>query len=555
VGAVAGLLTKGVFAADYTDVSVTQAKAMIDQKPALVILDVRNQSEYDARHIRNAKLIPVWQLASRLDELNKNDEILVYCKGGGRSANASLILADHGFSSIFNMLGGIDAWIDAAYPVYIKYSSIQGAIDNATIGDTINVSIGNYSEHLTIDKSLTLEGENENTTIIDGSGNGTVIDVWSENVTITHFTIQGSGCSCADYAGVYVRPWSNNLNLTENNIEHDGYGVKLVKASNTIIHNNQILENSFGIEIILSSGNSIVDNKIAWNGFGVDLNPSSDNAIVGNNITGNTTHDIMIRSSSDGNVLTNNEITMSSYGVRLYSSTNNTFNGNLIQYTVIGFDITNSTGNSLYQNSFMDNQQYVQFDEQGLNNTWDEGNVTGGNYWDNYIGVDSNHDGIGDSPQVLDSSNQDNYPLMGKFSTFTTSAGNELDVTSNSTVENLQYFSSNNSIMLRVTNVTGNQHEGFCRLTIPHSVLPPPYTVTINSNPVNYVTAYENSTISIIYFSYQHSTIEITVVPEYPWFVFLALAAGTTLLSMIVYRRDRAHKRLAKASTKAGLTS
>jgi parallel beta-helix repeat protein len=554
-GAVVGLFAKGVLAADYTDVSVTEAKAMIDQKPALVILDVRNQSEYDAGHIRNAKLIPVWQLASRLDELNKNDEILVYCKKGARSANASITLIDHGFSDIFNMLGGIDAWINATYPVYIKYSSIQGAIDNATAGDVINVSIGNYSEHLIIDKPLTLEGENETTTIIDGGGNGTVIDVSSENVTITDFTIQGSGCSCADYAGVYVRPWSSNLNLTENNIEHDGYGVKLAKASNTIIHYNEIVENSFGIEILLSSGNSIVGNKIAWNGFGVDLNPSSDNAIVGNNITGNITHDIMIRSSSDGNVLTNNEITMSNYGVRLYSSANNTFNGNLIEYTVIGFDITNSTGNSLYQNSFMDNGQHVQFYEQGLTNTWDEGNVTGGNYWDNYTGVDSNQDGIGDSPQVLDSSNQDNYPLMGKFSAFTISAGNELDVTSNSTVENLRYFSSNNSIILLVTNVTGNQREGFCRLTIPHSVLTPPYIVTIDSNSVDYVTAFENSATSIIYFSYQHSTIEITVVPEYPWFFFLALAAGTALLSMMVYRRDRQRKRFIKASAKACVTS
>ena len=95
-------------------------------------MDVRNQSEYDAGHIRNAKLIPVWQLATRLNELNKTDEILVYCKSGVRSAAASLTLADNGFSHVYNMLGGIMAWINVTYPVYVKYSSIQGAINNAT---------------------------------------------------------------------------------------------------------------------------------------------------------------------------------------------------------------------------------------------------------------------------------------------------------------------------------------------------------------------------------------------------------------------------------------
>ena len=73
----------------YTNVSVSEAKVMIDSDPALVILDVRYQYEYDDGHIRNAILIPSDQLSSRLDELDKEKDTLVYCRSGGRSAAAS----------------------------------------------------------------------------------------------------------------------------------------------------------------------------------------------------------------------------------------------------------------------------------------------------------------------------------------------------------------------------------------------------------------------------------------------------------------------------------
>lgn len=545
MSAFVGIMAMGALAGNYADVSVTEAKTMIDQRHSLVILDVRNQSEYDSGHIRNAKLIPVWQLASRLNELNKADEILVYCKKGARSASASLTLADNGFSHVYNMLEGITAWINNTYPVYIKYSSIQEAINNATDGDTINISSGLYYERLTINKPLTLEGEDKDTTIVDARGNGTVFDVVSESVTITDFTIQGSGCSCAEYAGIYARPGSRNLNLTKNSVVNNGYGIKVVNASNFTLSHNEITDNSIGIEIRYSSGNAIIGNKIADNVYGLNLNPSCGNIIVGNNITSNTILDAMLRSSSNDNIFKQNKLIASWCGIRLYSSFNNTFNGNLLAHNNIGIDTQNATGNDFYQNSFTDNNLHIQFfeDEPSLPNTWDNGNITGGNYWSNYNGIDSNHDGIGDSPQILDSSNQDNYPLMGTFSIFTTSADNELSVISNSTIEDLQYFSSNNTIKMHVTNTTENQHGGFCRLTIPHIVLPPPYTVTINNNPANYTTTYENATISIIYFSYQHSTQEILVTPEFPPSVFLALIWGASLLSLIAYRRKRTPER------------
>src|SRR4030042_6336139 len=84
-------------ATGYTVVTVIEAKTMIDSNPSLVVLDVRNQSEYVTRHIRNAVLIPLFELNDSLNQLNPADEILVYCLAWSRSTSASEILVAHGF--------------------------------------------------------------------------------------------------------------------------------------------------------------------------------------------------------------------------------------------------------------------------------------------------------------------------------------------------------------------------------------------------------------------------------------------------------------------------
>ena len=81
------------------------------------ILDVRTQEEYDAGYIRGSTLIPVQELKERLDEVPKDKKILVYCRTGRRSTQASEILADNGFKEIYNMKGGIVDWTNAGYEV------------------------------------------------------------------------------------------------------------------------------------------------------------------------------------------------------------------------------------------------------------------------------------------------------------------------------------------------------------------------------------------------------------------------------------------------------
>ncbi|VVB96707.1 Thiosulfate sulfurtransferase GlpE [uncultured archaeon] len=102
--------------AQYIDVNVQQAKEMIDSGNVF-ILDVRTQEEYDTGHIKNSTLIPVQVLDKKLNELPRDKKILVYCKSGGRSAQASGILVNDGFKEIYNMKGGITDWTNAGYEV------------------------------------------------------------------------------------------------------------------------------------------------------------------------------------------------------------------------------------------------------------------------------------------------------------------------------------------------------------------------------------------------------------------------------------------------------
>jgi len=111
-----------VKAQSYTTISVHEAYAMINSSilyPNLIVLDVRDQSEYNVNHICNATLIPLSELETRITELDPyNDtEIIVYCLSGGRSTSASLILVNNGFTKIYNMRGGITEWISADYEI------------------------------------------------------------------------------------------------------------------------------------------------------------------------------------------------------------------------------------------------------------------------------------------------------------------------------------------------------------------------------------------------------------------------------------------------------
>jgi adenylyltransferase/sulfurtransferase len=103
------------------EIDVTEVKQKIDRGADFVLVDVREPHEYQIASIPQAKLIPLGELGRRLGELDPDDEIVVHCKSGGRSAKAVEFLRQQGFKDVSNMRGGILAWSDKVDPKVPKY--------------------------------------------------------------------------------------------------------------------------------------------------------------------------------------------------------------------------------------------------------------------------------------------------------------------------------------------------------------------------------------------------------------------------------------------------
>lgn len=103
------------------EITVQQLKQWMDDKKKIVLLDVREPNEYEIAKLPGSRLVPLGNLPARVSELDSADEIVLYCKMGGRSARALSVLNRFGFRKLYNLEGGIDAWaeeIDTNMPRY-----------------------------------------------------------------------------------------------------------------------------------------------------------------------------------------------------------------------------------------------------------------------------------------------------------------------------------------------------------------------------------------------------------------------------------------------------
>jgi len=149
------------------------------------------------------------------------------------------------------------------------FSTIQEAINAASWGDTIHIKNGIYYERVTISKSISLFGENNGLTIIDGNGTGTIVYVKADHVTVDGFTMQNSGYS-------------------EDTLYNPACGVRLGGRFNNSINGNIMLNNQFGIRIVAGEEYNIRDNRIANNTCGIYMVYSKNFVLKGNNIYNNT---------------------------------------------------------------------------------------------------------------------------------------------------------------------------------------------------------------------------------------------------------------------------
>ncbi len=333
-----------------------------------------------------------------------------------------------------------------------------------------------------------------------------------------------------------------------------GIGIDLTGKTNVTVQNTQIQNFEYAILLNDTSSSSISGNNMTNNSCGITLySPSNYNSVSGNNITANHDGGIRLYSSSYNNIHGNN-ITANSMGdgISLHdsSSYNNIHGNNIIANSLAlygsssynnihGNNITanniylGSSNNSIYHNNFANNTNHIDYSSM---NVWDDGYPSGGNYWSDYTGVDSYHDGIGDTVYVMDGNNTDRYPLMGMFSDFNATLEHHVQTICNSTISEFHF--NGTAICFNVTGDDGTL--GFCRICIPTALMNSTYAVFVNGTEVQYdLLLFSNSTHNYLYFTYSHSTQEVIVVPEFPSLLILPLFIIATFLTAIIYRKRK----------------
>jgi parallel beta-helix repeat protein len=323
------------------------------------------------------------------------------------------------------------------------YKNITVALQYTLARSTIYVSNGTYNERIVINETISLIGENKKITIIDGDGIGTVVEIRADNVFLSGFTINNSGCEWPDSGlrlmnvrnctisgnniinnldGIRLFNFSSNNRIFDNVIEENLGGVSLYYSSNnSICENNITANNGFGIFVHHSLNNNICKNSIINNRWGIGLDFSSEyNYVFENSIQLNHVDGIKFEHSISNIVFKNDIVANSECNVRILGTSKyNCIFENNISYSSYGLVLAGSSfNNSIFHNNFVGNQQQASTD--GSNNHWDNGYPSGGNYWSDYRekypkASEINNSGIWDMPYIIDSNNIDRYPLMNKY--------------------------------------------------------------------------------------------------------------------------------------------
>ena len=317
-----------------------------------------------------------------------------------------------------------------------NYTTIQSAIDAAVPGNTIFVYNGTYNENLVVDRTLSLVGENRDSTLINGGGFGDTIHVTADWVNLTGFFVWNGGMNGWD-AGIELDQVHDCSILDNNFIVNDFDGIFLRSSSNNTIANNIVIFNvDIGIYLLSSHNNTIIDNNVSSNGFNIALDSSNGNIIANNSasdsdsgiglfysdwntVTGNdafdnTNHGINLEYShnnrvddnrasnhwyddirvyySNGNILSNNTVSKSRVGILVRESAKTTVTGNAASSNGYGIRSRDSTYGTFADNVMIETGFHIEGSgwlERWNTHSIDTSNTVNGrpvHYWKNVNG-------------------------------------------------------------------------------------------------------------------------------------------------------------------------
>lgn len=477
----------------------------------------------------------------------------------------------------------------------LMVGSDSSSISNNIISDIVFAAIDLGSPYNLVNRNITISGN----LIFDFQSFGIMIDGDTQNSIIANNTVRNGYCGIVSGSNVgsLISP-SNNL--LDGNVLEDSVGVNLLLYSRegdsqesytNIFRRNSLINTAhynfaiWGYNV--SSFIQDMDNTNMVNGkrvyyltnlSGAQIDPvtcpdAGYLALV--NCTNSVVRDIDLSGNNDGLLLAgtnsciltnitleNNHLPVlfpssESYpkvygGLGFFESYNNSITNSRFCNDSYGVGLYHSDCNVFYHNNFISNGRDVISDYSGpflnassgyvSNNTWDDGQD--GNYWSSYNGTDTDRDGVGDTPHVIDANSTDSHPLMGTFSEFYlnfTDESSRVTIVTNSTVSHMQLFIWNGSTIQGLNSdqlciqffvSVENGTAGFCRLMVPTILLnSSSFIVLVDFQPVNATKLpISRDNCTFLYFTFPSSRHEVLVtIPELHSFIGVFFILSITL--------------------------
>jgi parallel beta-helix repeat protein len=217
-----------------------------------------------------------------------------------------------------------------------NYTKIQNAIDDASNGDTVFVfdDSSPYYENIVINTSISLLGEDKNTTIIDGMENAEnqvdVIIIYADGVTVQGFTIRNSYYPDINklydfYCGIEL--WSDENTIQDNIIVDNYYGIVIGSfgsnrftkkyAENNIIEKNSITQNEYGICLLMGYKNVISNNYLSLNNWSMWILFRGDNTLIEFNTISLNNHGIELNGVKNITITHNTIVQNEGFGISI----------------------------------------------------------------------------------------------------------------------------------------------------------------------------------------------------------------------------------------------